>query len=184
MALAEALTEAPAIYQWFGVMRADIVFESWRAVGLLPHQMLIWLKTRTVLTHSHFMWNYEPFMYGWVAGRKPAMKPPADARAVWEIASGIEDGASGIHPTQKPVETIRRPITYHTQPGGLLYEPFSGSGTALIAAEETGRTCYAMELSPAFVDVAVMRWQNFSGKSATLDGDGRTLAEITAERGA
>jgi len=75
---------------------------------------------------------------------------------------------SGVHPTQKPVETVKRPIAYHTKPGGLIYEPFSGSGTALIAAEDTGRVCYAIEQSPAFVDVAVARWEAFTGKKATL----------------
>jgi DNA modification methylase len=165
-ALDHALTEDAAIYQWFGIMRTEVIWQSWREVGLLPHQVLIWLKSRSVLTYSHFMWNYEPMMYGWRQGHMPKMKPPADAKAVWEIGSAIEDGASGIHPTQKPVETIRRPIAYHTKPGGLLYEPFSGSGTALIAAEEMGRTCYAMEQAPQFVDVAVARWEAFTGSKA------------------
>jgi len=96
--------------------------------------------------------------------------PPAASKAVWEIASSIEDGAGGIHPTQKPIELVRRPISYHTKPGGLIYEPFAGSGTALIAAEELGRSCYAMELSPAFVDVAVERWQRFTGREAVRHG--------------
>jgi len=165
-ALDHALTDHAAIYQWFGIMRTEVIWQSWREVGLLPHQVLIWKKTRSVLTYSHFMWNFEPMIYGWRQGSMPKLKPPADAKAVWEIGSAIEDGASGIHPTQKPVETIRRPISYHTKPGGLLYEPFSGSGTALIAAEETGRTCYAMEQSPQFVDVAVARWEAFTGKQA------------------
>ncbi len=181
-AIEQALCQAPAIYQWFGAMRTDIVLEAWRAVGLLPHQMLIWHKSRSVLTHSHFMWDYEPMMYGWIEGKKPALKPPADARAVWEIESKIDDGASGIHPTQKPIETIRRPISYHTEPGATIYEPFSGSGTALIAAEELGRTCHAIELSPAFVDVALARWQAFTGREAVLEGDGRTFKELADER--
>ena len=108
-----------------------------------------------MLTYSHFMWDYEPMMYGWREGSMPKARPPADAKAIWEIASTIEDGANGLHPTQKPVETIRRPIDYHTKPGALIYEPFAGSGTALIAAEMTGRRCYAIEQSPAFVDAAV-----------------------------
>ena len=102
-------------------------WQAWREVGLLPHQVLIWLKSRAVLTYSHFMWNYEPMMYvGWKEGHMPRSKPPAEIRAVWEIASTIEDGASGIHPTQKPVETIKRPIAYHSKPGGLLYGALRG----------------------------------------------------------
>jgi DNA modification methylase len=169
VALEHALTEDAAVYQWFGIMRTEVVWEAWRRVGLLPHQVLIWKKTRAVLTYSHFMWDYEPFMYGWPEGHMPKARPPADAKAVWEIESKIDDGAGSIHPTMKPVETIRRPITYHTKPGGLLYEPFCGSGTALIAAEETGRICYAMELSPAYVDAAVARWCAFTGREAKLD---------------
>jgi len=164
-----ALTKDAAVHQCFAIMRTEVIWQAWREVGLLPHQVLIWLKTRSVLTYSHYMWNYEPLMYGWREGHMPADKPPADAKAVWEIASAIEDGASGIHPTQKPVELYRRPILYHTRPDEPIYEPFSGSGTAVIAAEMTNRRCYAVELSPAFVDVAVERWQRFSGQTALLE---------------
>jgi DNA modification methylase len=163
-----ALTEDAAIYQFFAIMRSDVLFEAWEAAGLLMHQVLIWKKTRAVLTHSAYMWDYEPFCYGWQQGHMPS-RPPADAKAVWEVASGGDD-ASGVHPTQKVVELIRRPILYHTKPGDLLYEPFSGSGTALIAAEASGRRCYAIELAPSFVDVAITRWQNFTGKKAVCDG--------------
>jgi DNA modification methylase len=102
------------------------------------------------------------------------MKPPANARAVWDIdqREGIEDGAGAIHPTMKPVELIRRPVQWHTKPGGLIYEPFSGSGTAIIAAEMTGRHCYAMEISPGFVDAAVLRWERFTGERAHLEDHG------------
>ena len=173
VALDHALDDHAAIYQWFGIMRTEVIWQSWREVGLLPHQVLIWKKTRSVLTYSHFMWDYEPMMYGWREGSMPKVKPPADAKAVWEIASKIEDTPGSIHPTMKPVETIRRPIGYHTKPGELIYEPFSGSGTALIAAEELGRTCYAIEQAPQFVDVAVARWEAFTGKSAVKERHGK-----------
>ncbi|MEZ5125316.1 MAG: DNA modification methylase [Thermoleophilia bacterium] len=167
-AIEHALTDEPFLYQFFGMMKVDIVLEAWRSVGLLPHQIIIWKKSRPVLTRCDYMYDFEPFMYGWKQGDRPrsGTRPPANATAVWEVASAIEDGAGGIHPTQKPVELIRRPITYHTLPGDLIYEPFSGSGTALIAAESTGRVCYAIEQSPQFVEVAVERWQNFTGKVA------------------
>jgi hypothetical protein len=72
----------------------------------------------------------------------------------------------------------------HTHVGDLVFEPFSGSGSQLIAAERTGRRCRAIEISPPFVDVAIRRWQKATGNEATLDGDGRTFAEIAVERGA
>src|SRR5665648_861538 len=170
VAIDEALAETPALYQWFGMTRVECVLAAWREVGLLAHQVLIWKKSRAVLTYSDYLWNYEPMLYGWKQGQRPALRPPAETKAVWEIDSRIDDGVAGVHPTQKPIETIRRPISYHTRPGELLYEPFAGSGTALIAAEELGRVCYALELSPAFCDVCAARWERFSGQKAVRRG--------------
>jgi DNA modification methylase len=165
-ATGHALEQHAALYQFFAIMRAPLLFEAWQAAGLLAHQVLIWKKSRAVLTYSAYLWNYEPFVYGWQAGHQPRRRPPADVPAVWDISSAIEDGAPGLHPTQKAVELYRRPILYHTKAGETVYEPFCGSGTALIAAESAGRACYALELEPAFCDVAITRWQNFSGRVA------------------
>ena len=170
VALDEALVEAPAIYQWFAVTRIECVLAAWRKVGLLAHQTLIWKKSRAVLTYSDYLWDYEPFLYGWIEGKRPERRPPADARTVWEIESKIDDAPGAVHPTMKPVETIRRPICYHTAPGEIIYEPFCGSGTALIAGEELGRSCCAIETSPVFCDVAVARWEAFSGEKAVRNG--------------
>jgi DNA modification methylase len=83
----------------------------------------------------------------------------------------------------KPVEMWLYGIRQHSKPGDCLYEPFSGSGTTIIAAEQTGRRCYAMELSPPYVDVAVRRWQQFTGKSATLESTGQSFDEIAEKSG-
>jgi DNA modification methylase len=80
------------------------------------------------------------------------------------------------------VELMRRPILNHLRRGELVYEPFLGSGTTLGAAELTERVCYGIELDPKYVDVVIQRWQQLTGKEATLDGDSRTFAEITEER--
>jgi DNA modification methylase len=79
------------------------------------------------------------------------------------------------HSTQKPVECMKRPIENNSSPGQAVYDPFVGSGTTIIAAEMTGRACYAIELSQAYVDVAVTRWQNFTGQTATLEATGETF---------
>lgn len=170
-AIEHALVPRAAVYTFFAMMRAPLIFAAWQEAGLLPHQVIVWAKSRAVLGRSDFMYDYEPILYGWLRGKRPRpeRRPPAAATAVWQIASAIEDGQGGLHPTQKPVELVRRPLEYHTRVGELLYEPFAGSGTALIAAEMTGRTCYAMELSPAFVDAAVLRWQRFTGRAAQLE---------------
>jgi DNA modification methylase len=80
------------------------------------------------------------------------------------------------------MEVMRRPILNHTLPGEPLYDCFLGSGTTLIAAEQTGRVCFGVELDPKYIDVIVRRWQQYTGKQAVLDGDGRTFDEIAEER--
>ena len=87
-----------------------------------------------------------------------------------------------MHGTQKPVECMRRPIENNSSPGQAVYEPFLGSGSTIIAAEMTGRACHAIELSPAYVDVAVQRWQAFTGQHAVLESDGRSFPEIAEAR--
>jgi DNA modification methylase len=83
---------------------------------------------------------------------------------------------------QKPVECMRRPILNNSSPGQAVYEPFMGSGTTLIAAETTGRVCLGIELNPAYVDVAVERWQRFTGKTAMLEGSGESIGTLTDQR--
>ena len=92
-----------------------------------------------------------------------------------------EDDGHG-HGTQKPVECMRRPIENNSSPGQAVYEPFSGSGTTIIAAEMTGRSCYAIELDPAYVDVAVLRWQAFTGQAAKLEGTDASFSKMGAQR--
>jgi hypothetical protein len=91
-------------------------------------------------------------------------------------------GKAGAHPAIFPVTLASEMLTAFSDACDLAFEPFSGSGTTIIAAEMTGRACHAIELSPAYVDVAVKRWQDFAGKQAVLDGDGRTFDEVASER--
>ena len=100
---------------------------------------------------------------------------------LWPIASRGQD-AETAHGTQKPVECMRRPMENNSSPGQAVYEPFCGSGTTIIAAEMSGRACHAVELSPAYVDVAVKRWQAFTGQRTVLEGDGRPFHEIQEAR--
>ena len=100
---------------------------------------------------------------------------------LWTIPSRDQD-ADTVHGTQKPVECMRRPMLNNASRGQAVYDPFLRSGTSLIAAETTGRTCFGLELSPAYVDVIVSRWQAFTGREAVLDGDGRSFAGLTSDR--
>jgi DNA modification methylase len=87
------------------------------------------------------------------------------------------------HPTQKPVELMRRPIMNHTKQRESVYDPFLGSGTTLVAAELTGRVCCGLELDPKYVDVIIGRWQKVTDQEAKLDGTGATFQEVQSERG-
>ena len=124
-------------------------------------------------THSFFLWQHEPCFVGWVQSKMPKRKPPSDVSTVWNVDQRFEQ--MGVHPTQKPVELFIRPIEYHTEPGEIVYEPFSGSGTQIIAAERTGRVCYAVEQEPSYVDVAVKRWEAFTGLEATRESAGEQV---------
>jgi DNA modification methylase len=174
VALAEALLPQAPIYQWHADRRRRFVEDTWVANGLLWHQTITWVKSRPVLTRSHFMWQTEPCAYGWVEGNQHAdvsRRPPPNTSNAWLIDSVGRDeegnDARVEHPTQKPVELFTRPLTYHTRPGEIVYEPFAGSGTALIAAQITERVCYAMELEPVYCDVIVQRWEELTGQTAT-----------------
>ena len=94
-----------------------------------------------------------------------------DETTVWDIPKPQKSETG--HSTQKPVECMARPIRNNSKRGALVYEPFSGSGTTIIAAQQLGRKCLAMELSPAYVDIAVRRWQNFTGQRAVHAASGR-----------
>jgi len=132
--------------------------------------LIIWMKNNIVLRRNNYHSQYEIIFYGWkgnggsndhwFSGRKMD-----EASDIWQVKR--DSGGDYEHPTQKPVELPSRAMRNSCQVGGLVFEPFSGSGSTLIAAEQTGRRCYAMELSPQYVDVAVRRWQQFTGKVAT-----------------
>lgn len=171
-----------AIYQWHATRRQSLVEAAWRELGLLVHQTIIWVKTRGVLTRSHFLWKHEPCFYGWIEGNQPDKdrRPPCSETTVWEIGQAGEN--DGIHPTQKPLEIFTRPIGWHTRPGEVCLEPFSGSGSQLIAAQKLGRRCYAMELSPPFVDAAIQRWQRTTGEKAVLSDTAQRFEEVAEAR--
>ena len=123
----------------------------------------------------------------WLLRRVEAVDRVPYVGDVWNLSvdgcPSFQTSVGMSHNTEKPVELFVRPIKKHTKPGAVVFEPFSGSGSQLIAAERTGRRCRAIEISPPFVDVAIRRWQKATGQAATLDGDGRTFAEVVAERG-
>jgi hypothetical protein len=176
-----ALFPGEVAYVWHGALHAAEVAESLEACGFTIRSQIIWAKERLVLSRGDYHWQHEPCWYAvrekgkghWAGDRKQT--------TLWQIPSRDQD-AQTVHGTQKPVECMRRPMLNNSSPGQAVYEPFCGSGTSIIAAETCGRISLSMELDPRYVDVAVLRWQSFTGISAVLDGDGRSFADIAAER--
>ncbi|MGG5823766.1 site-specific DNA-methyltransferase [Falsiroseomonas sp. HW251] len=169
-------------YVWHGALHATTVAESLVACGFDIRAQIIWAKDRLVLGRGHYHWQHEPCWYAVRDGAKGHWSGDRTQTTLWQIANRGQD-AETVHGTQKPVECMRRPIENNSSPGQAVYEPFSGSGTTLIAAEMSGRACHAVELSPAYVDVAVARWEAFTGEKAVLAGSGWTRAQAAAGRG-
>ena len=185
----EAFALVPSLqiaYVWHASVFTREVLDGLLRIGFLHHQQIIWDKQRTVLTRTHYWFQHEPC---WYVRKKnaPWYGKAGENSTIWACPSpkfimGGSDEEKFDHPTQKPVELMRRPILNHTRRGELVYDGFLGSGTTLAAAELTERVCLGLELDPKYIDVAVQRWQSLSNQKATLDGDGRTFDEIAEER--
>ena len=168
-------------YVWHGALHATTVADSLIACGFNIRSQIIWAKDRLILSRGDYHWQHEPCWYAVRAKGKGHWAGDRKQTTLWHITSRDQD-AETVHGTQKPVECMRRPVLNNSSPGQAIYEPFMGSGTTLIAAETTGRTCLGIELNPAYVDVAIERWQNLTGGVAMLESDGRSFTEISGER--
>jgi len=158
-----ALFPGDVAYVWHAGAKSAVVQSSLEAVGFEMRSQIIWAKDRFALSRCHYHWQHEPCWYAvknkasWSGGRSQS--------TLWNIKA--REGKGHGHSTQKPVECMKRPIENNSSPGDAVYEPFVGSGTTIIAAEMTGRACYAIELNPAYVDVAIKRWEDFTGETAS-----------------
>lgn len=176
------LAERAPIYVWHAHVQQPTIAAVFERHGLLLHQVLVWIKPTAVFGHSYFRWRHEPCAFGWVQGKKPE-HGVAQLDTVWEVDwDGKQRVVGNEHPTEKPTKLFEIPIELHTRPGDIVLEPFSGSGSQLIAAEKLRRRCRAVEIQPAFVDVAVRRWQRATGKTAVLAEGGKTYVELENER--
>ena len=167
-------------YVWHAGLFAGVVAESLQATGFKLRSQIMWDKGQLVLSRGDYHWQHEPCWYAVREGATGHWAGDRKQTTVWKIPkpSRSETG----HGTQKPVDCMRRPIENNSEPGDAIYEPFSGSGTTIIAAEMTGRVCFAVELNPVYVDVAVRRWQEYTGREAVLESSGETFAETEKAR--
>lgn len=146
--------------------------------GFKLSSCLIWRKNSLVLGRSDWQWAHEPILYGWKPG---AAHPWYGGRDKTTVLDENKPFRNAEHPTMKPVGLVERMVVNSTKPGQVILDLFAGSGTALIACERTARVARALEIDPRFVDVAVRRWEEFTGKQAVLE-TGQTFADVRAER--
>lgn len=181
----EAFELVPSVqvaYVWHASIFTHEVLDGLLRIGFLYPQQIIWNKGRIVLTRTHYWYQHEPCWY--LRKKKaPWFGVAGQNSTIWDSPSpkfimGASQEPKFDHPTQKPVELMRRSIVNHLVPGELVYEPFLGSGTTLIAAEMTGRVCCGIEIDPKYCDLVVLRWQSFTGRQATLDGPGATFEHV------
>jgi len=172
-----------AIYVWHAHLQYPVIDRVFEEHGILRHQPIIWVKPSSTFTYAYYRWAHEPCVFGWRKGHKPPHYLENGLTSVWEADwEGKARVVGNEHPTQKPVRLFEIPMEQHTRPGEVVLEPFSGSGTQLLAAEKLGRRCFALEIQPAFVDVAVLRWEKATGKRATLEGGGECFEDLARTR--
>lgn len=194
-----ALFPGSVAYVWHGGLHGSTVEQSLAGCGFKVRAQIIWVKTRPVISRGDYHWQHEPCLQVVRDGTEDEHWASEHEVAEYAVRAGATGHWTGSrtqstvwmiehirsetgHSTQKPVECMRRPMENNSRPGEAVYEPFSGSGTTIIAAEMTGRVALAIELSPAYVDVAVRRWQAFVGAHAVLEGSGLTFDQVTDER--
>jgi DNA modification methylase len=171
----EAFELVPSLevaYVWCATTGMIEVGQGLERIGFELRQQIIWAKTQAAMSRSAYNWQHEPCWYAVRKGKTASWRGSHSDTTLWEMASpkmimGGSTEQKYDHPTQKPVEAMSTAIGHHA---GDVYEPFSGSGTTLIAAEQLGRRCYAIEIDPKYVQVALERWQNFTGAKAVLLG--------------
>jgi DNA modification methylase len=166
--VARVLAPGRSFYIWGGYANCGNYPPVLKANGLYFSQAVIWVKEHPVLTRKDFMGNHEWCFYGWREGAAHQFFGPNNAVDVWSIKK--VNPQSMVHLTEKPVELASRAMHYSSRPGENVLDLFGGSGSTLVAAEQTGRHAYLMELDPLYCDVIVERWQQFTGQKAERQG--------------
>ena len=175
-----ALFPGKVAYVWHAGVHASIVAESLQGFDI--RAQIIWAKTKAPISRGAYHWKHEPCWYAVRQKATAAWIGDRSQTTLWEIPTNAANDSG--HGTQKPAECMARPIRNHS---GDVYDPFLGSGTTLIAAEQLGRACYGMEISPAYCDVIVQRWENLTGQTAERIEGGvcdRTTDSLKGGKGA
>ena len=168
-----ALFRGDVAYVWHAGLFAGPVAAAIQSSGFALRSQVVWVKQHFALSRGEMHWAHEPCWYAVRKGRPSHWQGDRRQTTVWDVPNlnpfgGSRDGENAVsgHGTQKPVRLWELPILHHTTTRDTLYDPFCGSGTAVIAAEKTGRTCVAMDLDPQYIHVTRTRWEAFTGQRA------------------
>ena len=170
-----------AIYICMSSSELHTLYRAFTEAGGHWSTFLIWAKNTFTMGRSDYQRQYEPILYGWKEGTDHYWCGARDQGDVWHVKKPL---ANDLHPTMKPVELVERAIRNSSKSRDMVLDPFAGSGSTLIACEKTGRQARLIELEPKYCDVIIRRFEEFSGKRAVLEADGRGFDEIALERGA
>lgn len=161
------LCPSDVLYCWHAALRSAEFKQSLEHSGYEVRAQIIWSKPSFVVSRGHYHWRHEPAWYAVKEGATANWIGDRSQTTVWEVA--LDANVDGGHSTQKPVELMARPMRNHE---GDVYEPFAGSGSTLIACENEGRACFAMEVEPLYVDIILKRYQRFTGTLPVLEATG------------
>ena len=162
-------------YVWHGGAAAYAVAASLVSATFDIRAQIVWGKQHFAISRGHYHWQYEPCWYAVRKGKAAGWVGDRSQSTFWQINNGLsqnggrpDSGEGGGHSTQKPLECMARPIRNHDAPD--VYDPFLGSGTTLVACENLSRRCYALDINPAYVAVALHRWATLTGETPTREG--------------
>lgn len=165
----EYIESDAAFYFWTAAMNEGAAAAAVQDAGLHIQSQIIWVKNCLVLGQADYHWRHENCWYAFKKGATHRWFGARDKTTVWEVAKVANSKYE--HPMQKPVELFCIPIRHHTLDGDLCFEPFAGSGSQILAAEQLGRRCAAIELNPSFCQVIIDRWEAFTGLKAQKVGE-------------
>jgi DNA modification methylase len=176
--IARVLDPGRGFYIWGGYANLGNYPPFLKRHELYFSQSIVWDKQHPVLTRKDFMGAFELAFYGWAEGAAHVWLGPNNATDLWHVKK--VNPQSMVHLTEKPVELAVRAMQYSSRPGENVLDLFGGSGSTLIAAEQTGRNAFLMELDPLYADVIVDRYQRFTGKPAVLERTGTSPIPMRA----
>lgn len=167
IAVEHATTDTARFYFCGGEANISLYFKLFERYLRQMPRLLIWVKENQVLSHNNYHKQYEIIFFGYKKGGGNlwfSSREMNDASDVWQVSR--DPSKNYVHPTQKPVELPARAIRNHSKAGDIVFEPFSGSGSTMLACEQLDRVCYAMELDPVYCEATLRRWEHLTGEKA------------------